>query len=117
MGKAFQKSIQWDLNSPSRTARPGASIYKGGEGERASRHVPILVVAAMLAFYFVPLVRGESNPARTQVIFPAVVNTKPVEPNCDFWESGFSVFNPNPGPVTVTFTAFDSNSVVKETST
>jgi len=71
----------------------------------------------MLAFYFVPLVLGENNPARTQVIFPAVVNTKPVEPNCDFWESGFSVFNPNPGLVTVTFTAFDSNSVVKETST
>jgi hypothetical protein len=68
----------------------------------------------MLALYFCPIFWAENNPARTQVVFPIVVNTEPVKHLDDFWRSEFQVFNSNPDPVTATFTVFDSNSVVQE---
>jgi len=118
--KAFlnllKNSVRRNLSSQSDPPEPAAPACKRAEGDRASPRLAILFVPPILALYFSPLVRAENNPARTQAVFPVVVNTEPVKLLDDFWWSGFRVFNPNPDAVMVTFTVFDSNSAMKETA-
>src|SRR5262245_44426260 len=40
------------------------------------------------------------------MVFPIYANTN--VQNCRFWVSGFSIFNPQPSPITATFDAFSS---------
>jgi len=54
------------------------------------------------------LLQAES--ARTEFIFPVFANTRPVAPTCDYWQSRFTVFNPNSSSTTATFTIFDGES-------
>ena len=54
------------------------------------------------------LLQAES--ARTEFIFPVFANTRPVAPTCDYWQSRFTVFNPNSTSTTATFTIFDGES-------
>jgi hypothetical protein len=49
----------------------------------------------------------QAETARTEFVFPIFANTTPTRDRCDYWQSRFTVFNPNSGPTVVTFTLFD----------
>jgi hypothetical protein len=54
--------------------------------------------------------------AQNELIFPLVVSTGPCAPNCEYWTSFTSVFNPNDLQATVTFTMYDSTGKVMGSS-
>ncbi|MGI8783570.1 MAG: hypothetical protein ACR2L2_07985 [Acidobacteriota bacterium] len=72
-------------------------------------------IAVAVLFFSLAAVQAQSNPARSEIVFPLFVMTVPptLGSGCLCWGTIFEVLNPHPSATTVQYTVFDSNSVVR----
>lgn len=73
------------------------------------------VIAAAALFFSLAALQAQSNPARSEIVFPFFVMTVPPTPSsgCQCWGTTFELLNPHSSATTVQYTVYDSNSVVR----